>query len=123
MNRLPPFGWLYQGLSCRSGPGPRFDSTEVCPSVLKVGLSTAVPLPLPLPHPTGGCHGHHRVRPAQADPHRERAGPGTHRVLATLQIAATLAGYRQMLRWAQRFESRRWAVETPAVWTGTWRSG
>jgi hypothetical protein len=62
------------------------------------------------------------------DPHKRThtasaLDPGTHRVLATLQIAATLARYRQLLRWAQRFESRRWAVETPAVWAGTWRSG
>ncbi|WP_339122207.1 IS110 family transposase [Pseudonocardia sp. D17] len=38
-------------------------------------------------------------------------GPATHRVLASLQVDATLAGYRQLLRWATRFEARRWAVE------------
>jgi transposase len=32
-------------------------------------------------------------------------------VLAALQIDATLAGYRQLARWATRFETRRWAVE------------
>lgn len=50
------------------------------------------------------------------DPHKRTPtastlDPATHRVLATLQITATLAGYRQLLRWAQRFKSRRWAVE------------
>jgi transposase len=50
------------------------------------------------------------------DPHKRThtasaLEPGTHRVLATLQIEATLAGYRQLLRWAARFETRRWAVE------------
>jgi transposase len=50
------------------------------------------------------------------DPHKRThtasaLEPGTHRVLATLQIDATLAGYRQLARWAARFEARRWAVE------------
>jgi hypothetical protein len=50
------------------------------------------------------------------DPHKRThtasaLDPGTHRVLATLQIDATLAEYRQLARWATRFESRRWAVE------------
>ena len=50
------------------------------------------------------------------DPHKRThtasaLEPGSHRVLATLQIDATLAGYRQLARWAARFEARRWAVE------------
>lgn len=50
------------------------------------------------------------------DPHKRThtasaLDPDTHRVLASLQIDATLAGYRQLLRWATRFEARRWAVE------------
>jgi transposase len=50
------------------------------------------------------------------DPHKRThtasaLEPGTHRVLATLQIEATLVGYRGLLRWAARFEVRRWAVE------------
>jgi transposase len=32
-------------------------------------------------------------------------------VLATLQIDAILAEYRQLARWAARFGDRRWAVE------------
>ena len=50
------------------------------------------------------------------DPHKRThtasaLEPGTHRVVATVQIDATLAGYRQLVRWAARFEDRRWAVE------------
>jgi transposase len=50
------------------------------------------------------------------DPHKRThtasaLEPGSHRVLATLQIDATLAGYRQLARWVARFEVRRWAVE------------
>lgn len=50
------------------------------------------------------------------DPHKRThtasaLEPGTHRVLGTPQIEATLAGYRQMQRRAARFEARRWAVE------------
>ena len=50
------------------------------------------------------------------DPHKRThtasaLDPATHRVLASLQVDATLAGYRQLLRWATRFEARRWAVE------------
>jgi len=37
--------------------------------------------------------------------------PATNTVLATLQIDASLSGYRQLLRWAGGFEQRRWAVE------------
>jgi transposase len=36
---------------------------------------------------------------------------GTNAVVATLQIDASLAGYRRLLRWAASFEPRRWAVE------------
>jgi transposase len=50
------------------------------------------------------------------DPHKRTHAaselePSIHWVVATLQIDATLAGYRQLLRWAARFEDRRWAVE------------
>jgi hypothetical protein len=46
------------------------------------------------------------------DPHKRThtasaLEPDTHRVVATLQIDATLAGYRQLARWAARFEVRR----------------
>jgi hypothetical protein len=35
----------------------------------------------------------------------------TNALVATLQINASLAGYRQLLRWSARFAERRWAVE------------
>jgi transposase len=35
----------------------------------------------------------------------------TDKVLATLQIDASFAGYRRLLKWASGFEQRRWAVE------------
>ena len=37
--------------------------------------------------------------------------PASGTVLATLQIDASLGGYRQLLRWASSFDERRWAVE------------
>ncbi len=51
-----------------------------------------------------------------ADPHKRThtasaLEPGTHRVLDSLEIEATLADYRRLLRWSARFPSRRWAVE------------
>ncbi len=50
------------------------------------------------------------------DPHKRThtasaVEPGTNHVAATLQVDASLAGYRRLLKWAARFESRRWAVE------------
>lgn len=50
------------------------------------------------------------------DPHKRThtasaVQPGASTVLATLQIDASLAGYRRLLKWGARFESRRWAVE------------
>ncbi len=50
------------------------------------------------------------------DPHKRAhtasaLEPGTNAVIATLRIEASLARYRQLLRWAARFGQRRWAVE------------
>lgn len=50
------------------------------------------------------------------DPHKRThtasaLEPRTHAVVGTLQIEASLAGYRQLLRWAARFRQRSWAVE------------
>lgn len=36
---------------------------------------------------------------------------GTHQRLGTVRIEATLAEYARLLRWAKRFDKRRWAVE------------
>ena len=50
------------------------------------------------------------------DPHKRMhvasaVEPATNRQVATLQIEASLAGYRRLLRWAGGFGERRWAVE------------
>lgn len=50
------------------------------------------------------------------DPHKRThtasaVEPGTNKVLATMQIVASPAGYRQVLRWGAGFDERRWAVE------------
>src|SRR3954462_7682848 len=72
-------------------------------------MSPAVPLPVVSDRRSFvviiGVDPHKRTHTASA------LEPGSHRVLATLQIDATLAGYRQLARWAARFEVRRWAVE------------
>ena len=63
------------------------------------------------------------------DPHKRThtasaLEPGTHRVLATVQVDATLAGYRQLARWAARFrEPKVGGGERRAAWADTWRSG
>ena len=50
------------------------------------------------------------------DPHKRThtasvVRPGTNTVVATLQVEASLPGYRRLLRWVGGFEARRWAVE------------
>lgn len=50
------------------------------------------------------------------DPHKRThtasaLEPGSQRVLASVEIDASLAGYRRLLRWASSFPQRRWAVE------------
>jgi transposase len=50
------------------------------------------------------------------DPHKcvhtaSALDPGTNTVAATIEVEASLAGYRRLLPWAARFEQRRWAVE------------
>ena len=37
--------------------------------------------------------------------------PATNRQVATLEVEASLAGYRRLLKWAGGFGERRWAVE------------
>ena len=76
-------------------------------------MSSAVPLPMLSDRRSFviiiGVDPHKRTHTASA------LEPGTHRVLATLQIDATLAGYRQLARWAAQFEVRRWAVENTRI--------
>jgi hypothetical protein len=50
------------------------------------------------------------------DPHKRThtasaMAPEGNTVLATMQIDASLKGYRRVLRWAEGFGQRRWAVE------------
>jgi transposase len=50
------------------------------------------------------------------DPHKRShtataVDPGTNRPVASLRIDASLAGYRDLMRWARQFPQRRWAVE------------
>lgn len=58
----------------------------------------------------------YRVVVIGVDPHKcthtaSAIEPGTSKALAALQIDASLAGYRRLLKWAAGFEQRRWAVE------------
>jgi transposase len=52
-----------------------------------------------------GVDPHKRVHTASA------VDPATNRQLAALEVEASLAGYRRLLRWASGFSERRWAVE------------
>ena len=50
------------------------------------------------------------------DPHKRThtasvLDPGTNVVLGSFEIDASFSSYRRLLRWASRFEQRRWAVE------------
>jgi len=50
------------------------------------------------------------------DPHKSShtataVDPATNAVVSSLRIDASLAGYRELLRWAGQFTDRRWAVE------------
>jgi transposase len=50
------------------------------------------------------------------DPHKRMhvasaVDPATNRQVATVEISASLAGYRRLLRWADGLGERRWAVE------------
>jgi transposase len=50
------------------------------------------------------------------DPHKSShtaaaLDEGTHQSMGTVWIEATLAEYGRLLRWAKRFDERRWAVE------------
>ena len=52
-----------------------------------------------------GIDPHKRVHTASA------VDAATNRRLGSLEIEASLAGYRRLLRWAEGFSDRRWAVE------------
>jgi transposase len=74
----------------------------------QVGLSSTVPAQI--------SDGRSIVIIIGVDPHKRThtasaLDAATHSVVATLQIDASMAGYRQLLRWSARFAQRRWAVE------------
>ena len=52
-----------------------------------------------------GIEPHKRVHTASA------VEPAANRRVATVKVEASLAGYRRLLKWAGRFNERRWAVE------------
>jgi transposase len=52
-----------------------------------------------------GVDPHKRVHTASA------VDPATNKQIAALEVEASLAGYRRLLRWAGGFSERRWAVE------------
>jgi transposase len=52
-----------------------------------------------------GVDPHKRVHTASA------VEPAANRQIAALEVEASLAGYRRLLRWAGGFSERRWAVE------------
>ena len=50
------------------------------------------------------------------DPHKSvhvasAVDPATNRRIDTIKAEASLAGYRRLLRWADKFGERRWAIE------------
>lgn len=50
------------------------------------------------------------------DPHKSShtasaVDPATNTVVGSLRVDASLAGYRELLRWGRRFGDRRWAIE------------
>ena len=50
------------------------------------------------------------------DPHKlshtaSAVDPASNTPVASLRVDASLAGYRELFRWARQFEQRRWAVE------------
>lgn len=50
------------------------------------------------------------------DPHKSShtataVSPATNTTVASLRVDATQAGYRELMRWAQQFPQRRWAIE------------
>jgi transposase len=58
----------------------------------------------------------HTVMIIGVDPHKSShtataIDPSTNTLAGSLRVDASLAGYRELLRWASRFPQRRWAIE------------
>ena len=91
-----------------SWPVPRRGLTQQRTVQLKVGVSSTVSF-------IGVWWKGFRWVIIGVDPHKRMhvasvVEPATNRQVAALQIEASLAGYRRLLRWADRFGERRWAV-------------
>ena len=75
---------------------------------LEVGMPTVVPLVTARTRTNRVIIG--------VDPHKlshtaTAVDPLTNTPVASLRVDASLAGYRELLRWGRRFPDRRWAVE------------
>ena len=51
------------------------------------------------------------IDPHKASPTATAVNPITNTPVASLRIDASIAGYRHLLAWADKFPQRRWVVE------------
>jgi len=109
VNRLPPSGWLSQGLPrVRRPVAVRQTTVPLRPDSKSASRPRLTSSEL------------HRIRTITliigVDPHKSShtataVDPATNTAVASLRVEASLAGYRQLLRWAGQFGERSWAVE------------
>lgn len=110
LTREPPaaFG-LARSRFCRAGRCHAGGLTQQRTDQLQVGMSSTVLL-------SGGVVKGFSMIIIGVDPDKRLhvasvVDPATNRQVAALQIEASVAGYRQLLKWAGGFGERRWAVE------------
>lgn len=110
MNRLPLSGWLSQGVPPARRPVSVWLNRGLAPALLglEVGMPTAA---FPLEFVDRSNRMIIGVDPHKSSHTATALDPATNTPVASVRVEATLAGYRQLLRWAQQFEDRRWAVE------------
>src|SRR3954451_11419607 len=108
---MPPLGWLHEGLSSRAAPRRGLTQQRI-DQALETSSRSVVHGPLLKARRTGefgmiiiGVDPHKRVHTATA------VDAATNRRLASLEIDASLAGYRHLARWAGGFAEHTWAVE------------
>ncbi len=110
MNRLPPAGWPPGFVVSASAANRGLTQQKTVAPQLQVGVSPAVPV-IRLSRRRAanvviiGVDAHKTQHTASA------VEAGTQQVLGTVEIEAGLPGDRRLLRWAQRYQSRRRAVE------------
>lgn len=95
----------------RSARGAGPDSTEAWVTVFRSGSRDVGPAAHPSGASQGGQGGHHRSGSPQELAHRDSGGPGSNKTEGSVKAPASKIGYRALLRWAERFPERRWAVE------------